>query len=68
MLYIENVSGGGGGKLRFQEIRGGEPGIQLFSVIYTMLIDIRGLMNSQRGVRKSKGGECPPPWHATQIT
>ena len=42
MLYLENVSrGGGGAKLRFQEIRGREPGIQLFSMIYAILIDIR---------------------------
>ena len=42
MLYLENVSRGeGGAKLRFQEIREGESGIQLFSVIYAILIDIR---------------------------
>ena len=31
----------GWAELRFQEIRGDKPGIQLFSVIYAILIDIR---------------------------
>ena len=42
---------GGRAKLRFQEIRGREPGIQLFSMIYAILIDIR-LDEFPRG------GEC----------
>ena len=58
---------GGGAKLWFQEIGGGgggegEPGIQLFSAIYAILIDIR-LDEFPRGggEKKARGGKCPPP-------
>ena len=54
--------GGEMAKLRFQEIREGESGIQLFSVIYAILIDIR-LDEFQMvrgggcgGARKKQGG------------
>ena len=61
MLYLENVSREA--KLRFQEIReggGGEPEIQLFSVICALLTDIRLDEFPRAGARKSKGGTNAP--------
>ena len=61
VLYLVNVSRGGA-KLRFQEITGGggEPGIQLFSVIYAIVMDIRLDKFPSGGEKKARGGRMPP--------
>ena len=58
VLYLENVSRGA--KLRFQEIRGQGAGIQLFLMIYAILIDIR-LDKFPRGSEKKQAPpKCAP--------
>ena len=65
-VFRKCFKGGGGAKWKFQEIRGGggdESGIQLFSMIYAILIDIR-LDELPRGDKKKArggGGKCLPP-------
>ena len=50
VLYLENVSSGG--KTKVPKNKGGKPGIQLFSVIYAILIDIRLDEFPRGGARK----------------
>ena len=63
-MGVPKKRGGGGAELRFQEIReGGEPGIQLFSVIYAIIIDIRLDEFPRGGARNSKAPtpkKCAP--------
>ena len=66
VLYLENVSKGGGGKTEVPRNKGGEPGVHLFSVIYAILIGIRldefpGGGGGGGGEKKARGVNAPPP-------
>ena len=60
---------GGGAKLRFQEIRKGESGIQLFSVIYTSDIRLDEFpRGGERYEKKARGRMTPAPLNAPLLT